>query len=186
MQPIEDELKKLNQEVMSCIKCDLSLTRTHAVPGEGPFSPQVMFIGEAPGEKEDQLGRPFTGRAGAILDDLLARAGLDRDRVFITSVVKCRPPKNRDPRPREIAACKPYLDRQLELLHPRLIATLGRFAMARWFPGSKISEVHGQVLEAGRIKVVPLFHPGAALHQPGYREAMIKDMEVLAEILGSV
>lgn len=183
MQDIEHELARLNQEIVTCTKCVLSCTRNNAVPGEGPISPQIMCIGEAPGEKEDQQGRPFTGRAGDILNDLLARAGLNRSRVFITSVVKCRPPKNRDPRPEEIEACKPYLDRQLELLKPQLIATLGRFAMARWFPGQKISEIHGQVQEIGRIRVVPLFHPGAALHQPWYREAMAKDMEVLARLL---
>ncbi len=141
------------------------------------------MVGEAPGEQEDLQGRPFVGRAGRILDDLLARAGLERSRVFITSLVKCRPPNNRDPKPAELEACKPHLDRQLELLHPQLILTLGRFAMARWLPGRKISTVHGQVFAIGRIGVVPLLHPGAALHQPRYRELMIQDMEDLAGVL---
>lgn len=153
------------------------------MPGEGPVAPRVMMVGEAPGEQEDLLGRPFVGRAGRILDDLLARAGLERNRVFITSLVKCRPQSNRDPKPAELEACKPHLDRQLELLHPQLILTLGRFAMARWLPGRKISAVHGQVFAIAGIRVVPLFHPGAALHQPRYRELMIQDMDDLAGVL---
>ena len=155
------------------------------MPGEGPIFPRIMMVGEAPGEQEDLQGRPFIGRAGKILDDLLPRAGLERSQVFITSLVKCRPPNNRDPKPEELTACKPHLDRQLELLRPQLIVTLGRFAMARWIPGQKISTIHGQVFTVNGVRVMPLYHPGAALHQPRYREAMIRDMTSLAEELGS-
>ena len=143
------------------------------------------MVGEAPGEQEDLQGRPFIGRAGKILDDLLPRAGLERALVFITSLVKCRPPKNRDPRPEELEACAPHLNRQLELLRPQLIVPLGRFAMARWLPGHKISEVHGQVFRVEGLRVIPLYHPGAALHQPRYREPMIRDMASLAAELGN-
>ena len=138
------ELDAVAAEVAVCPKCELARSRTHAVPGEGNPHARVMLIGEGPGWHEDQQGRPFVGNAGKFLNELLALAGLKREEVFITNVVKCRPPGNRDPMPDEIAACAPYFDRQIGAIDPDVIVTLGRFSMCRWFPGERISKIHGQ------------------------------------------
>ncbi|MDQ3855234.1 MAG: uracil-DNA glycosylase, partial [Chloroflexota bacterium] len=140
----EDSLEKVAAEVRVCTKCPLARTRTHAVPGEGSPNAQLMLIGEGPGYNEDKQGRPFVGAAGSFLNLMLARASLKREDVFITNVVKCRPPQNRDPLPTEIEACREYLDRQLALIRPTVVATLGRHSMARYFPNERISRVHGQ------------------------------------------
>lgn len=153
----------------------LHKSRTQAVPGEGPEHPQIMFIGEGPGFHEDQQGRPFVGAAGQFLAELLEGIGLKRDQVYITNVVKCRPPSNRDPLPDEIEACRAYLDRQIELLKPRVIITLGRYSMARAFPNAKISQIHGQARKVGGILYIPMYHPAAALHQPSLRRDIETD-----------
>lgn len=156
-------LTKLAEKIQACQACSLYKTATHGVPGEGNPQAQVFFIGEGPGFHEDQTGRPFVGRAGQLLDSSLAKIGLKRMDVFIGNVVKHRPPENRDPSPIEIAACKPWLDQQLEIIKPKLIVTLGRFSLAKFLPGAKISGVHG---EAKRVKegvVLPMYHPAAAL-----------------------
>jgi DNA polymerase len=142
-----------------------------------------MFIGEAPGFNEDRQGRPFVGAAGQFLEELLALAGLRRGDVFITNVVKHRPPNNRDPEPDEIAACAMYLDRQIATLNPPVIVTLGRYSMARWFPGEKISKIHGQPKRVGGRLVVPMMHPAAALHQPQNRPLIEEDFRRLPDIL---
>jgi DNA polymerase len=142
-----------------------------------------MLIGEGPGWHEDQKGRPFIGNAGKFLNELLARAGLSREEVFITNVVKCRPPGNRDPMPDEIAACAPYLDRQIAAIDPDVIVTLGRFSMARWFPGERISRIHGQPKRDGKRLIVPMYHPAAALHQASYRGAIEEDFSKLPKLL---
>src|SRR5450759_4057623 len=129
------ELTELCDQVRVCTKCDLSKGRTNAVPGEGPEDAQVMFIGEAPGFHEDREGRPFVGAAGKYLDELLALIEMKREQVYICTVIKCRPPQNRDPLPEEMDACRPYLDRQIELIKPKVVITISRFAMGRWFPG---------------------------------------------------
>lgn len=181
-----EALEQLNAEVRSCPKCPLAETRTRAVPGEGPLDAEVMFIGEGPGYHEDVQGRPFVGPAGKFLDELLHSIGLQRDRVYITNVVKCRPPANRDPAPNEISACAPYLDRQLAILQPKVIVTLGRYSMARFFPGQSISRIHGQPKREGNRVIFPMYHPAAALHrqdlQPVLRQDMLKIPALLEEL----
>jgi len=177
------ELEALAAEVAQCTRCLLHRGRTRAVPGEGPQNAEIMFIGEAPGFYEDQQGRPFVGAAGQFLEELLKEIGLQREQVFIANVIKCRPPGNREPLPEEIEACKPFLDRQIELLHPRLIVTLGRFSMARAFPNARISSIHGQPRKIGGVIYYPMYHPAAALHQPSLRRDVEEDMRRIPELL---
>jgi uracil-DNA glycosylase family 4 len=178
-----ESLKIIAHEVRNCLKCDLSATRTVAVPGSGSATAEIMFVGEGPGWHEDQQGLPFVGNAGKYLDFLLSRAGLERSDVFITNVVKCRPPGNRDPLPDEIAACSEYLDRQLATIDPLLVVTLGRFSMARWFPGAKISRIHGQEKQFDRLTVVPMYHPAAALRASAVKLELEADFARLPEIV---
>jgi DNA polymerase len=142
-----------------------------------------MFIGEAPGFHEDQQGRPFVGAAGRFLEELLDHIGLKREDVFIANVIKCRPPGNRDPLPEEIEACKPFLDRQIELIQPKLVVTLGRFSMARAFPKARISRIHGQPRKIGGVLYYPMYHPAAALHQPSLRSTVEEDMRRIPELI---
>jgi len=180
------DLQQLAAEVSACTRCVLHKSRVKAVPGEGPEHADIMFIGEGPGFHENQQGRPFVGAAGQFLDELLNMIGLKRDQVFICNVVKCRPPGNRDPLPEEIAACKPYLDRQIALIQPKVIVTLGRYSMARAFPNEKISAIHGQPKKVDGIVYVPMFHPAAALHQPSLRRTVEDDFRQLPAILGEL
>jgi len=177
------ELTELHKEVADCQRCELSQGRTKTVPGEGPENAEIMFIGEAPGFHEDRQGRPFVGAAGKFLDELLASIGLTRGEVYICNVIKCRPPSNRDPQPDEMAACKPFLDKQIELVRPKLIVTLGRFSMARYFPNTKITRIHGQPKRIGNRIYYPMFHPAAALHQPKWRSVVKEDMLKIPKIL---
>ncbi|MSQ26780.1 MAG: uracil-DNA glycosylase [Dehalococcoidia bacterium] len=169
--------------MLSCTSCGLSEGRTRVVPGEGPEDAEIMFIGEAPGFNEDKQGRPFVGAAGQFLEGLLSAGGLRREQVYIANVVKCRPPNNRDPLPTEIAACKPWLDQQMEMLRPRVVVTLGRFSMARWFPGQSISRIHGRPEERDGLTVVPMFHPAAALHQQALKATITEDFRRLPKLL---
>jgi uracil-DNA glycosylase family 4 len=180
------ELTDLYQEVKVCQKCILAQGRTHAVPGEGPEDAAIMFIGEGPGFHEDRQGRPFVGAAGNYLNELLEKIGLKRDQVYITNVVKCRPPGNRDPEPEEIEACRPYLDRQIDLIRPRLVITLGRFSMQRYFPNASISRIHGQPKRVGNVIYYPMFHPAAALHQPRWRSMVEEDMLKIPDLLAKL
>ena len=166
-----------------CVLCTLAQTRKLSVPGEGPAPAPVMLIGEGPGRNEDEQGRPFVGASGKFLEELLLAAGLQRAQVYITNVVKCRPPENRDPLPAEVAACAGYLERQIELVDPRVIVTLGRFSMARWFPLERISAIHGQARQFGARLVVPMFHPAAALHQPKIRPQLLEDFAKLPQLI---
>ena len=177
------QLTELNDEVRACEKCRLSQSRTLAVPGEGPENARILFIGEAPGFHEDRQGRPFVGAAGQYLNELLVKVGLRREEVYITNVIKCRPPGNRDPQPDEIAACRPYLDRQIDLLRPRLVVTLGRFSMERYFPGASISRIHGQPKRVGSVIYYPVFHPAAALHQPRWKSLLDEDFARMPGLL---
>jgi DNA polymerase len=177
------ELTKLYEQVRACAKCDLSKGRTNAVPGEGPENAEIMFIGEAPGFHEDRQGRPFVGAAGQYLDELLALIGMKREQVYICNVIKCRPPQNRDPQPDEMEACKAYLDAQIELIKPKVIITISRFAMARWFSEKKISEIHGKPRKFGSQVVLPMYHPAAALHQPSLKRVLEEDFKRVPQIL---
>lgn len=174
----------LASQIRTCTQCALCQTRTHAVPGEGNMQPLVVFVGEAPGAEEDRLGRPFVGRSGRFLDSMIEWIGLRREDVFITNVVKCRPPQNRAPQPDEVAACRDYLERQIEILAPRVVVTLGRYSMQHWFPGERITQIHGQTREIapGRA-ALPLFHPAAALRNPTWRKAFAVDMQKLPGLL---
>jgi DNA polymerase len=164
----------------------LSETRTRAVPGEGPPDARIFFIGEGPGRNEDLQGRPFVGASGKFLESLLKEIGLDRTQVFITNVVKCRPPENRDPLPPELAACRDYLDRQIALVRPFVVVTLGRFSMARYFPGESITRIHGQARRVGDTYYLPLFHPAAALRNDAWRAAMKEDFKKIPGLLAEV
>ena len=180
------ELTDIYAEIRSCQKCILAQGRTNAVPGEGPEDATIMFIGEGPGFHEDRLGQPFVGAAGNYLNELLEKIGLNRKDVYITNVVKCRPPGNRDPQPEEIEACRPYLDKQIELIRPRLVVTLGRFSMQRYFPNASISRIHGQPKRVGSVIYYPMFHPAAALHQPRWRTLVEEDMLKIPNLLSKL
>jgi DNA polymerase len=180
------ELEAIAAEVIGCPKCPLAKGRLKAVPGEGPPDARVMLIGEAPGYHENQQGRPFVGQAGQFLEELLGVAGLKRSEVFITNVVKCRPPGNRDPQPDEIAACSDYLSRQTAALRPRVIVTLGRYSLGRFLPGQPISRIHGVPRKVGTVTVFPMYHPAAALHQPTLRTTLLEDMAKLPGILAEL
>jgi DNA polymerase len=176
-------LTELYEEIAACQRCELAKGRTQTVPGEGPENAEIMFIGEAPGFHEDRQGRPFVGAAGRLLEELLASIGLTREEVYICNVIKCRPPGNRDPLSDEIAACRPFLDKQIELIQPKLIVTLGRYSMARYFPNAQITRIHGQPKRIGGRIYYPMFHPAAALHQPKWRSAVEEDMLKIPQIL---
>ncbi len=171
-------------EVASCTNCKLHQGRKLAVPGEGPPDAELMFIGEGPGFHENEQGRPFVGAAGNFLEELLGAIGLSREEVFITNIVKCRPPGNRDPQAEEIEACERYLERQILSIDPKVIVTLGRFSMARFFPNTRISNIHGQPKQIGNRLVVPMYHPAAALHQPSLRKTIHADFAKLPELIG--
>jgi uracil-DNA glycosylase family 4 len=182
----EETLARIAHEVSTCRKCDLHRSRKLAVPGEGPANSEVMFIGEGPGFNENEQGRPFVGAAGNFLNELLVEAGFKRQDVWIGNVVKCRPPGNRDPLPEELSACNDYLERQIAAINPKIIITLGRYSMAKYMPGAKISSVHGQMqIVAGRV-VIAMFHPAAALHQAALKPAIRKDFAHLPSLLEQV
>lgn len=175
-----DDIKTVESEVKGCERCGLCNHRKNAVPGEGPRHASVMLIGEAPGRNEDLKGRPFVGRAGDLLDRLLKSSDMSREDVFITNVVKCRPPENRDPRSGEISTCRPYLDRQINLIEPKVIGTLGNHATKALLDVTGISEIHGKIFMLEGKKVVPLYHPAAGLYNPNLLSVMKKDFALLA------
>jgi len=187
------EYRRLVDEILSCTKCPLHLSRRNPVPGEGRIDAEVMFVGEAPGRREDELGRPFVGMAGKLLDKLLSLAGLSRGDVYITNVVKCRPPGNRDPRPEEIAACLPYLRRQILIVRPKLIVALGRIAGKTLFEEAGLKWT-SMARERGRARRATLYghsvilyatyHPAAALYNPQLRSILEEDFRRIPEILG--
>lgn len=179
----EKRLAELAAQISVCQKCPLHETRKKAVPGEGPAGAEVMLVGEGPGFHENEQGRPFVGAAGKFLEQLLEQANLRRADVFITNVVKCRPPGNRDPQPEELEACGAYLEAQIQAVNPGVIVTLGRFSMAKFVSEAKISAIHGQMRRAGERFVVPMFHPAAALHQPQLKPAILGDFAKLPEQL---
>lgn len=180
---VDGALQPVYEAIADCPNCILARTRSRTVPGSGPITADLMFVGEAPGQREDELGLPFVGRSGQFLDQLLERIDLTRRDVYVTNVVKCRPPENRDPRPDEMAACNDYLEQQIALVNPRVIATLGRFSMARWFPDARISRIHGQGKQADDRYVIPMYHPAAALRNGSLREVMHADFAQIPALL---
>ena len=178
-----DTLMAIRHQIEQCQACPLAAGRLNVVPGEGPANSEIMFIGEGPGFHEDRQGKPFVGPAGNFLDELLGYAGLKRSEVFITNVVKCRPPENRDPQPEELAACQRYLDAQIAAINPRIIVTLGRFSMARFIKDGKISRIHGYPHKVESRIVVTMYHPAAALHQPALKDALIQDFSRLRDLM---
>lgn len=175
----EDTLEIIAGEVRACQNCVLHHSRKNSVPGTGPADAQIMFIGEGPGFHENERGLPFVGQAGKFLDELLEKGGLSRETVYITNVVKCRPPENRDPLPEELQACNAYLERQIALINPLVIVTLGRFSMAKFMPYARISEAHGKAQWIKERLIVPMYHPAAALHQPKWRPTLLDDFAKL-------
>lgn len=179
-----DELQVLEAEVRSCPRCRLSEARKRAVPGEGDRHAAIMFIGEAPGFWENEEGRPFVGPAGKLLEELLAGIGLGREDVYITNVLKCRPPNNRDPLLDELTACHGYLERQIALIRPRLIVTLGRFSMAKFFPpGKGMRDLHGKTVRYGRTTCLAMYHPAAALRQASLKQVLEDDFRKIPGLL---
>jgi len=180
---VELILREVAGEVRQCTKCGLADSRKNAVPGEGPANATLMFIGEGPGFYENEQGRPFVGQAGKFLDELLESAGLKREKVYITNVVKCRPPGNRDPQDTELAVCAFFLERQIQAIDPLVIVTLGRFSMARYFQTAKISVIHGQSAWVEERMIVPMYHPAAGLHQASLRPVIQRDFVQLPKMI---
>lgn len=179
----KEVLDQVAQEVSSCEKCKLHFSRKLAVPGEGPADAEIMFIGEGPGFYENEQGRPFVGPSGKFLDELLTSINLKRTDVFIGNVVKCRPPGNRDPLPEELAACREYLERQIQAMNPKVIVTLGRYSMAHFLPNAKISEIHGQAISVKGRLIVAMYHPAAALHQKSLKTTIETDFARLPQLI---
>jgi len=176
-------LTELYKEIALCQQCEIARFRTKVVPGEGAENADVLFIGEAPGWHEDQQGRPFVGPAGKFLDELLASIGLKREQVYIANVIKCRPTNNRDPLPVEIRNCRKWLERQIELISPKMIVTLGRYSMAMFFPGKSISKIHGMAQKRDNVIYYAMYHPAAALHQQSLRQEIEADMLKIPSLL---
>ena len=177
-------LAQIADEVRVCTRCALANRRTHAVPGEGNVLSDVLLVGEGPGAREDATGRPFVGPAGQLLTELLRGIGWEREDVFITNIVKCRPPGNRDPEPDEAAACAGYLERQERALDPAVVVTLGRHSLQRYLPGARIGAVHGRLRRSFNGQhVFPMYHPAAALHQASLRETLFRDIRGLPAAL---
>ena len=180
-------LAELYREIAACRDCaELARARNKVVPGEGPENAQIVFIGEAPGFHEDQQGLPFVGQAGQFLEQLLNSIGMKRSDVYICNVIKCRPPENRDPLPTEIKNCQKWLDRQLELLSPKVIVTLGRYSLAKFFPGETISKIHGKARKQGNVIYFAMYHPAAALHQQSLRQTIEEDMRKIPPLLTQI
>lgn len=179
----EETLRDVAAEISVCQKCELSLSRKNAVPGAGPANAEIMLIGEGPGFHENEQGLPFVGQAGKLLNELLEHGGFKREQVFVTNVVKCRPPGNRDPKPEELSACQAYLEKQIEAINPLIIITLGRFSMAGYFKDAKISHIHGHASWIGGRFIIPMYHPAAALHQPKLKPVIIQDFSQLSELV---
>lgn len=188
----QEQLNELNKRMLACSNCALRKTCAQVVPGEGSAEAQILFIGEAPGKKEDESGRPFVGAAGKFLDEMLGIINLEREDVYIANVVKCRPPGNRDPLPEEAAACWPWLMGQIKIIDPKLIVTLGRHSMERFLPSAsrrkKISQVHGTLIiktlpEIGQRNFYTLYHPAAALYNGGLRKTLIADFKKIPQVL---
>tara|TARA_Y100000588_G_scaffold62697_1_gene62066 strand:- start:9189 stop:9809 length:621 start_codon:yes stop_codon:yes gene_type:complete len=179
-------LDELGYQIRNCINCSLSQTRSNAVPGEGSTRADLVFIGEGPGFYEDRDGRPFVGQAGKLLDELLASISLKREDVYITNMVKCRPPNNRDPLPVEIESCRPFLDQQIQMIDPKVLVTLGRHSFTKFFPGEAISKARGKPRPWNQRLLYPMYHPAAALHNPKLRPLLEDDFNRLPSIVEAI
>lgn len=179
----EEVLQEIAEQTKVCTMCKLHHSRKNAVPGVGNPKTKIMFIGEGPGFHENEQGLPFVGAAGSFLDELLEQAGLNREEVFITNVVKCRPPGNRDPQSEELDACKTYLERQIAVINPDVIVTLGRVSMGHFINNGKISLIHGRKFWSYGRMIIPMYHPAAALHQPSLRSVVKEDFAKLPAML---
>jgi DNA polymerase len=182
----EEVLQQIHEEVQTCTRCGLNFSRKHGVSGAGPANAEIMIIGEGPGFHENETGIPFVGGSGRFLDELLEGIGLQREKVFVGNVVKCRPPGNRDPQSDELAACDPYLERQIAAINPKVIVTLGRFSMAKFFPDAKMSEIHGRAMNVRGRLIVAMYHPAAALHQRSLRPILEADFAKLPDLIAQV
>ncbi|WP_202319491.1 type-4 uracil-DNA glycosylase [Archaeoglobus neptunius] len=187
-----ENLEQIAEEIRTCRRCDLYRVKTNYVPGSGSEKAEVVFVGEAPGREEDLKGEPFVGNAGKLLNEMLSKIGLTRNDVFICNVLKCRPPNNRDPAPEEVEACGRYLERQLEVIRPKIIVCLGRFAANYIFnlfglEFTSISKVKGKVFEAeawgGKVKIVPIYHPAAVLYRPQLKKEYEENFRVVGKLL---
>jgi len=181
-----EQLRKIKEEVLHCKKCPLYKTRKLPVIGQGNHQAKIMFIGEAPGASEDATGIPFCGAAGKILDELLNSIGMKRKEIYIANILKCRPPQNRNPQKEEIESCTPYLERQIKIIQPKIICTLGNYATAFILEkfGLKektqgISKIHGKKFTAENFLIIPLYHPAVATYNPLMKEVLLKDFEIL-------
>lgn len=183
---MKSEIEKISDEIKICCKCSLCKTRTNTVPGSGNPKTEIMFVGEGPGKNEDEQGKPFVGAAGKVLDDLLESINLKREDVFITNVVKCRPPMNRDPLPEEVDACRDFLERQVEFIKPKLIVLLGRHSMDRFLPGLKISLDHGKPKRRNGQVYFPVYHPAATIYQRSLRDDLEKDFKKIPKIIKAI
>lgn len=184
-------LDELNKKMSACSQCVLRSGCQNVVPGEGSADAEIMFIGEGPGQKEDELGRPFVGAAGKFLDEMLAAINLKREEVYIANVVKCRPPQNRDPLPEEVAACWPWLLKQIKIIDPKLIVTLGRHSMERFLPNQRISAIHGKAMRRNVPELGPrifyaLYHPAAALYNGSMRGVLLEDFKKIPKVLKAI
>lgn len=180
------EIKKLNleelkEEVRNCERCRLSENRTNTVPGSGDKEADIFLIGEGPGKDEDEQGEPFVGRAGNTLNECLEKAGIDRDEIFVSNTVKCRPPENRDPKKDELESCKPYTERLIQLINPKIIGLLGRVPTKHLTGKGSITKVRGEKIEKGNRVYLPTFHPAALIYQPDREEKLVKDLRTLRE-----
>jgi uracil-DNA glycosylase len=181
------ELELVHSEIVTCTKCELHKGRKNAVPGEGPADARIMFVGEGPGQNEDEQGRPFVGAAGKLLTELLESIGLSRSDVFITNIVKCRPPNNRAPRKSEIEACNPYLTAQIRLIKPRIVCALGTPAIATLLGEEhSATKVHGKPTSKGNVVILPMYHPAAALYDASLKEVLASDFRILKDLLTDV
>ena len=186
LEKIEKELRQIKKEVLNCKKCSLYKTRTYPVIGQGNHQAKIIFIGEAPGFNEDKIGRPFCGKAGKILDELLESTGITRKDVYICNILKCRPPKNRDPDEKEIKACVPYLEKQIQIIKPKVICTLGNYSTAyilrKYNLEDKIqgiSKIHGEIFSKDTVKIIPLYHPAVATYNSNMMGVLKEDMKIL-------
>jgi len=181
---LSSELQVIHSEILECTKCELHKSRTNAVPGEGPYDARIMFVGEGPGQNEDEQGRPFVGAAGKFLTELLESIGMKRSNVFITNIVKCRPPNNRAPRKPEIEACNPYLQSQIKLINPRIVCALGTPAITTLMGDEySASRFHGKPLTKGGVTLLPMYHPAATLYDASLKETLFHDFQILKKLL---